>query len=58
LAEKNNATLIPFLLENVAGIPELNQPDGIHPTIEGQQIVANTVWEVLRPLVQEEILEY
>ncbi len=55
LAKKNNATLIPFLLENVAGIPELNQADGIHPTKEGQRIVANTVWEVLRPLLQKEI---
>lgn len=54
LAEKNSATLIPFLLEDVAGIPELNQPDGIHPTTEGQKIVANTVWKVLRPLVQKE----
>lgn len=53
LASKNNATLIPFLLADVAGIPELNQSDGIHPTKEGQQIVANTVWEILRPLVQE-----
>ena len=56
LAEKNNANLIPFLLEDVAGIPELNQPDGIHPTKKGQEIVANTVWEVLQPLVQEEVL--
>ncbi|QCX00740.1 arylesterase [Aggregatimonas sangjinii] len=56
LAEKNNATLIPFLLEGVAGIPELNQPDGIHPTTEGQKIVANTVWQVLRPLVLKEAL--
>ena len=57
LAENNDATLIPFLLEDVAGIPELNQPDGIHPTKEGQKIVANTVWEVLRPLVREKALE-
>ena len=56
LAEKNNAALIPFLLEDVAGIPELNQADGIHPTTEGQKIVANTVWEVLQPLVKKEVL--
>jgi len=49
LAEKNNVELIPFLLEDVAGNPELNQQDGIHPTAEGQEILAENVWEVLRP---------
>ena len=52
LAEKNNIKLIPFLLEDVGGIQELNQPDGIHPTKEGHQIVANNVWEILGPLLQ------
>ncbi len=51
LAEKNKAYLIPFLLENVAGIPELNQADGIHPTEEGQRIVAHNVWTILRPIL-------
>ncbi|WP_285655880.1 arylesterase [Allomuricauda sp. NBRC 101325] len=51
LAESENIALIPFLLENVAGIPELNQGDGIHPTVEGQKIVAENVWEVLAPLL-------
>ena len=53
LAEENDAALIPFLLDGVAGIPELNQPDGIHPTIEGQVIVAENVWVVLEPLLRE-----
>ena len=48
LAQKNNIALIPFLLENVAGIPKLNQRDGIHPTVEGAKIVANNVWGVLK----------
>lgn len=52
LADKNKAVLIPFLLENVGGIPKLNQPDGIHPTPAGHKIVANTVWEVLRPVLR------
>lgn len=47
LAKKNNLKLIPFILENVGGIPELNQSDGIHPTVQGHKIVANTVWKVL-----------
>jgi acyl-CoA thioesterase-1 len=51
LADKNEAYLIPFLLDNVAGIPELNQEDGIHPTVEGQKIVADNVWDVLEPLL-------
>src|SRR6056297_635251 len=51
LAASENVKLIPFLLENVAGMPELNQGDGIHPTIEGQKLVANNVWEVLKPML-------
>ncbi|MBR9853328.1 MAG: arylesterase [Algicola sp.] len=51
LASKEELHLIPFLLENVAGIPELNQSDGIHPTIEGQKLVAENVWEVLKPML-------
>lgn len=51
LAAKNNLPLIPFLLENVAGIPELNQPDGIHPTAEGHKIMAETVWPVIKDVL-------
>ena len=52
LAEKHEVLLIPFLLDGVGGIPELNQQDGIHPTAEGHQIVAENVWEILRPAVE------
>lgn len=51
LADKNNIQLIPFLLENVGGIPELNQQDGIHPTAEGHQILAENVWVVLKQVL-------
>lgn len=51
LAESTHAVLIPFLLENVGGIPELNQPDGIHPTAAGHRVVAETVWKVIKPLL-------
>lgn len=51
LAEANKATLIPFLLEGVGGVPELNLPDGIHPTAEGHRLVAETVWKHLAPLL-------
>ena len=42
---------IPFLLEGVGGDPDLNLPDGIHPTAEGHKIVAETVWKYLEPLL-------
>jgi acyl-CoA thioesterase-1 len=53
LAAANHAALIPFLLQNVGGIPQLNQGDGIHPTAEGHQLVAENVWQVLAPLLQK-----
>jgi acyl-CoA thioesterase-1 len=51
LAKKNNATLIPFLLQGVAGDEKLNQADGIHPTAEGHKIVATTVSKIIEPLL-------
>ncbi len=54
LAEENNLELIPFLLEGVAGDPNLNQQDGIHPTAEGYEIVADNVWSVLEDVVEKE----
>ena len=51
LASQYKVTLLPFLLDKVAGVPSLNQGDGIHPNVDGAQIVADTVWSALRPLV-------
>lgn len=51
-AEKNTA-LVPFLLEGVGGDEALNQPDRIHPTAEGQRIVARNVWKVLEGELSE-----
>jgi len=51
LAQKNNLKLIPFLLDGVAGIPDLNLPDGIHPTAEGQKIVQENVWAILEGIL-------
>lgn len=48
LAKTNEIELIPFLLNGVAGQPELNLADGIHPNVEGQKIVAENVWAVLK----------
>ena len=51
LAAQYHAALVPFLLEGVAGVPRLNQADGIHPTPEGHRMMADTVWAVLGPLL-------
>ena len=52
LAQKNDGALLPFILEGVAGDSALNQPDGIHPTAEGHQIVAENLWQVLEPVLR------
>lgn len=52
VAEEKKVELIPFLLENVAGERALNQGDGIHPTAEGQKILAKNVWKVLEGVLE------
>lgn len=52
VAKEKQVTLIPHLLEGVGGIPRLNQPDQIHPTAEGQEILASNVWSVLEPVLR------
>jgi acyl-CoA thioesterase I len=51
LAKKNNAKLIPFLLEDVAGNESLNLSDGIHPNAQGHKIVAENVLKIIEPLL-------
>jgi acyl-CoA thioesterase I len=51
VARKNDAALIPFLLEGVGGSVELNLPDRIHPNARGHTVIAGNVWKVLRPLL-------
>jgi acyl-CoA thioesterase-1 len=53
LASRNNAALVPYLLQGVAGDPSLNLPDGIHPNAAGQKILAENVWRVLEPIARE-----
>jgi acyl-CoA thioesterase-1 len=53
LARDNKAELIPFLLEGIGADPEYNQPDMIHPNPRGHQVVAETVWKILLPLLEE-----
>lgn len=52
VAEANDLTLVPFLLEGVGGVEDLNQADGIHPTAEGHEIMAENVWRELRPILE------
>jgi acyl-CoA thioesterase I len=51
LAEANDVIYLPFILEGVAGDPDLNLPDGIHPTDEGHEIIAENLWNVLREIL-------
>ena len=53
LAKKNQAALVPFILEGVGGVRQLNLPDGIHPTAKGHEIVAANVWKVLEPVLRK-----
>jgi acyl-CoA thioesterase-1 len=53
LAEKNRATLIPYLLEGVGGNPALNQWDRLHPNAAGQRVLAENVWRVLQPMLRQ-----
>ncbi len=53
VASKERVLLIPFLLDKVAGQGALNQPDGIHPNADGARIVADTVWPVLRSVLDQ-----
>ena len=53
VAAEENLTLIPFLLEKVAGFDSLNQADGVHPNDKGERIVADNVWRALQPVVRE-----
>ena len=53
VARTEGLTLVPFLLDGVAGHPALNQADGVHPNERGEQIVAENVWRALKPVVGE-----
>ena len=52
VAMRYQVAFIPFLLEGVAGVERLNQRDGIHPTAEGDRMMADTLWAVLEPVLQ------
>ena len=53
VARSRRTALVPFLLEGVGGVAELNQDDGIHPNREGHWQMARTVWPVLEPVLRD-----
>jgi acyl-CoA thioesterase-1 len=53
LAREQRVLFVPFLLDKVAGVPDLNQGDGIHPNARGAAIVSDTVWNTLRPVLDQ-----
>jgi acyl-CoA thioesterase-1 len=53
VARQQKVMLLPFLLDGVAGIPRLNQADGVHPNFAGAQIVAANVWRALEPVLSQ-----
>ena len=57
VARRSGVTLLPFLLDGVAGHRELNQADGIHPNMDGERIVAENIWRALRPILERRLQE-
>ncbi len=53
VAKEQSLPLLPFLIEGVGGVASLNQADGIHPTVAGQQLIARSVYTFLKPLVEK-----
>jgi acyl-CoA thioesterase I len=56
VARREQIPLLPFLLDRVAGHPELNQSDGVHPNLRGERIVAENVWRGLEPRLRQRAL--
>lgn len=53
LARENNVTFVPFLLEGVAGVADLNQADGVHPTSAGAARIADHLWPVVKTMIEK-----
>ena len=53
LARLPDVTFMPFYLDGVAGLPQLNIADGMHPNAEGARIIERAIWEKLEPLLDK-----
>ena len=54
LADEHNVAFVPFFLEGVAGVPSLNNPDGIHPNAPGSRLIEQTIWRTLEPMLEKQ----
>ena len=54
LADDHDVVFVPFYLDGVAGIADLNQRDGIHPNAEGARIIADNLWRALEPVLDKD----
>jgi acyl-CoA thioesterase-1 len=52
LADEHDVLFVPFLLEGVAGVPELNQPDQIHPNARGAEQIADHLWPTVEAMAR------
>jgi acyl-CoA thioesterase-1 len=52
IAREEGAILVPFLLDQVAGVPGMNQGDGIHPNEDGAKLVADNVFRAILPVIR------
>jgi acyl-CoA thioesterase-1 len=57
IADRFDATLIPFILQDVGGVNDRMQSDGIHPNVEGHAVIAETVWTYLEPVLRDALEE-
>jgi acyl-CoA thioesterase-1 len=55
LAANYEIPLVPFLLQDVALVPDMNGPDGIHPNVSGAQRIAETLWPYLAPMLNRSV---
>ena len=55
LAQRYGVTLVPFILMNVIGKPELMQPDRAHPNADGARVIAENIWPYLQPLLPQPV---
>jgi acyl-CoA thioesterase-1 len=53
LAEAHHVAFVPMIYKDLVHVPDTIQPDGIHPTAKGAEIVADTMWPALRPLLRK-----
>jgi acyl-CoA thioesterase-1 len=53
LADEHDVTFVPFFLDGVAGIPALNQGDGMHPNADGARIIERSIWQAIEPILAD-----